>query len=48
MTTSTNTRGAGATGTERPAATNDRRRWVRPDFTDFETAPEVTAYVARD
>ncbi|SHG55367.1 pyrroloquinoline quinone precursor peptide PqqA [Streptoalloteichus hindustanus] len=47
MSTTTNTRGAGATDTERHTTTDSRRHWVRPDFTDFDTAAEVTAYVAR-
>jgi hypothetical protein len=30
-----------------PASTDTRRSWVRPDFDQFETAPEVTDYAAR-
>ncbi|MCG8924028.1 pyrroloquinoline quinone precursor peptide PqqA [Lentzea sp. DG1S-22] len=32
------------TGTELPEV---RREWVKPDFRDFETPMEVTAYAAR-
>lgn len=30
-----------------PATTAPRPTWVRPDFEQFETAPEVTDYAAR-